>query len=808
MKFLKSRYHSTSAIVRPGNNPIVSRGEYRPGNNRIGNLDFVIGGAGKPSITFSSANGIVTSDGLGNTIITFLSDDVLLASAPFTADVLYPAGGGGGGTGGAGGAGQVLEALGVSFGVQTAIKVGLGALGSTGSLASNPGKPTSVQPISGQLNSTGGSAVAIINASAPTTASGSGGGTASSSSGGPYSGGPGAQQPGTNAGGGNGGIVASPFAGGGSGGAGGPGGSVTAAGHGGNAGLGVSNSITGTAVIYGAGAPGIGFSNGGVGSTPGTPAPGGAVATNGANGGQGIDGTGGGGAAAFSANTGGRGGNGAVILRLRGTAGAVAPSASPVTIDQTNLAAYYGVIRLSTWNGNCLQITRASDSTTLNIGFVNNIADWRSADVFAAGTTILVSTIYDQSGNGKDLTPSVTAGAPTNVGVGFSGLNTWFGIRPITFQGVANTAFQFAKNTTFALNSNALSVYQVAIPHNGRDFQGYYQLSANTGFTTVDIGLYHTVTQLTATYDAHNTTLGYERSTLGTMSASYSGTAGAIWRINGVQTTSATNASNVSLVGLQIGSTTTPAASGTFEFFSMAVYAQADTSAQMITKEAALTTSLNMQTTFSNRIVFGGSSLWGYDSTLGQTPAWQAGWGKSTLGLVPSWEPIIIGIGGQTVAAECTQGATFDALFDATKTVNWLISDAPSNDIINGTYTSPTDAQNQMATLFNGTFLPFHIARHATGFKTAAPECIARGAFNANQEAARVAWNALLNANAAANNITVIPLASFMLGGTSPIFNSVAEADDTTYYFTGGTHLNNLGYWYKGSIERKAVVGF
>lgn len=57
MSFLNPAYRSTSAIVRPGNNPILSRGEYRPGNNRIGNLDALLGGAGSGPVRLAIPTG-------------------------------------------------------------------------------------------------------------------------------------------------------------------------------------------------------------------------------------------------------------------------------------------------------------------------------------------------------------------------------------------------------------------------------------------------------------------------------------------------------------------------------------------------------------------------------------------------------------------------------------------------------------------------------------------------------------------------------------------------------------------------------
>lgn len=57
--------------------------------------------------------------------------------------------------------------------------------------------------------------------------------------------------------------------------------------------------------------------------------------------------------------------------------------------------------------GNCFQAHK-SVSTTQNIGFVAGVADWASANTFWGGATGDVSTWYDQSGSGNDLTGSAT----------------------------------------------------------------------------------------------------------------------------------------------------------------------------------------------------------------------------------------------------------------------------------------------------------------------------------------------------------------------------------------------------------------
>jgi len=87
------------------------------------------------------------------------------------------------------------------------------------------------------------------------------------------------------------------------------------------------------------------------------------------------------------------------------TRGVVAPSAFTGLLDTYSGAAVgYSLRQLSsTYSGNCIKVRRASDSTELDIGFVNNVLDTASLATFCSGTDGFVSVWYDQSGNAKPM---------------------------------------------------------------------------------------------------------------------------------------------------------------------------------------------------------------------------------------------------------------------------------------------------------------------------------------------------------------------------------------------------------------------
>lgn len=771
---------------------------------------FVLGTA--PGPTCSSTLGTVSASG-PRTTITWTAEDVLLCSFPVAGDVLATGGGAGGGTACGGGAGQVLPVLGTTLAMQTPIIVGTGGIGSTGATASTPGTVSWV----GQNYATGGAQTGILNGQGPTTASGSGSGGCSSTTV-TLAGGTGGFQTNENAGGST-VSIASPFAGGGGGGAGSAGGNATVAGHGGTAGAGIVDPITGLTLGGGGGASCT--SNGGVGCTPSAGGSGiGGNGGGGVNGGNGAANTGSGGGAAFSANVGGNGAAGINAFRFIGT-GCVAcilPSSNPITLaSAANLAAFYSVIKLSTWSGSCLQITRASDSTTMDVGFLNNVCDWTAADTFAAGTTKTVSKFYDQSGNGLDLICTGTGNLPPAVTPPtFTGLNTWFKIRPISFQGATTIAFQYCTNAAFSIDVSALTVYEIVSPRVSFDANGYWQFS-DAAFSTTYSYLQTNDTSLIANYPTSHafTTQLHPRATPGTLSASFSSSAGAIVRSNGTEVTSVTNASSQIAAGFKIGSTNL--VNGIQDIFTVAVYSAAHTSPTMVAKEAEISAPYNLQTSFTNRVVYGGNSLsTGHEALMGQTPPWQAGFGRSTNGPVPSWEPIVMSESGVTLATECAAISGFTALFDGTKTINATQIADPTNDIGITTYTSGADATSSVTTLYNNVTLPCIATLKAAGFNpVVAQTSIARDTWNTTggagptadwKETARTTYNNLLRSGAVANGYVVSDRANIALPSGFQPFGSSARTTDLTWYCCGGgTHLQNLGYLLMGLTDRAAI---
>lgn len=154
--------------------------------------------------------------------------------------------------------------------------------------------------------------------------------------------------------------------------------------------------------------------------------------------------------------------SGALFQCLRNTAAKAVwtpiAGAAPLPLDAVpTAAAAYGVTRLrAAYSGHAFQIKRLSDNTTLDVGFVGNVADWAAADTFCAGSAAVFSKAYDQAGAGLD------ALAGTNPPA-FTFNNTVNGFRCISFGTNANNYQSFSLPSGLVLTRNACSVAMAMI---------------------------------------------------------------------------------------------------------------------------------------------------------------------------------------------------------------------------------------------------------------------------------------------------------------------------------------------------------
>lgn len=78
--------------------------------------------------------------------------------------------------------------------------------------------------------------------------------------------------------------------------------------------------------------------------------------------------------------------------------------------EYSGAAAAYSLRQLSSsYTGSAIRVRRSSDNTEQDIGFVGNELDTATLESFCSGTDGFVTTWYDQSGSGNDLTQATAS---------------------------------------------------------------------------------------------------------------------------------------------------------------------------------------------------------------------------------------------------------------------------------------------------------------------------------------------------------------------------------------------------------------
>lgn len=155
----------------------------------------------------------------------------------------------------------------------------------------------------------------------------------------------------------------------------------------------------------------------------------------------------------------------------------------------------YGVSKIvSGYSGACLQITRASDSTTHDVSFLaNGVLNWADGDAFVNGTTGYVSKLYDQSGNANHATQ-----ATSSVAVQWQ-VTYVNGQRALSFDGTTAVAVganllqrYFVLPAGVSVTMTTSTVMWIGKNKSGYSNQGFWQLGTNS--SGVYQGLVNTLT--------------------------------------------------------------------------------------------------------------------------------------------------------------------------------------------------------------------------------------------------------------------------------------------------------------------------
>lgn len=129
----------------------------------------------------------------------------------------------------------------------------------------------------------------------------------------------------------------------------------------------------------------------------------------------------------------------------------------------TNSVAAWSLKKLRTaYTGNCIRVRRSSDNTEQNIGFSGSSIDTTSLLSFCSGTNGFVTTWYDQSGNGYNMTQTNATLQPQIVSAGSLIVS---GSRPaMQFDGSNDYMINYLNglgDVTFAGEDKPISIVQV-----------------------------------------------------------------------------------------------------------------------------------------------------------------------------------------------------------------------------------------------------------------------------------------------------------------------------------------------------------
>lgn len=312
------------------------------------------------------------------------------------------------------------------------------------------------------------------------------------------------------------------------------------------------------------------------------------------------------------------------------TASAIAPSIATAAVSgvptltvPAGALGLYSVIKTTGWAGNCLQVRRSSDNATLDIGFSGNVVDFASADAFAAGSNLFVTTFYDQSGNGKDLTQPTQANQPV-----FVRASHWHGMRPITHDALSGATIKHLRNTALAANAQSCTWYVVQSPRNSYTHASH-GTAINAALTNLLSAFYNEDGAIRIKFpgSASAQTTVYLPSNMCAV-AMAAGTGGtSLADLNGVQVAGPDAvADTLSIFAMANGSTNLNFYG---DLFFAALYPATHTSAQLATNRTAFLTAFGIPAA-TKRVVYGGCS---HEAAIGATnamnPHWVAGFGRS-----------------------------------------------------------------------------------------------------------------------------------------------------------------------------------
>jgi lysophospholipase L1-like esterase len=503
--------------------------------------------------------------------------------------------------------------------------------------------------------------------------------------------------------------------------------------------------------------------------------------------------------------------NGRIFTPYRVTAGKAAwleRRTGPCPGDECpNAAGLYGTIKLrSAYAGAAIQVVRASDSATLDVGFVGNDLDVATLDAWSVGTTYTVAKVYDQTGNANHLTQATQANQPRmsstqtldNRGairtIQHAGPLFDSGVSPCTLNIPSTVSCDNKNMGVFFVGALPGCVQQTPVlemnPASGTNYlQWTFGSSAwnwflNTGGQTKASGL---KVAANALVHGFNVNAGALTMWTGNKPASLSSVANST-TYNGGQ-----------IGAYSAGAAVTVANASDFEWCAFAIYARAVTTAEVQNLQASLTSRCRLVPQNTDVLVYRGDSIhFGLRATKLQTPIRRA---RDLLGF-PAQYYNASRSGANVADLQGLFATEVAPLFNTGARNNVILLAAATNDIVNNSF---TDANVMAATIFENIMKTAEQAKAvSSAVKVLGSTVIDRGAFTDLQRSCAVALNTLIRANAGrvkfdaiADYAADVDVGLDPAGGPDFFPNAAVNAD--------GTHPNDTGYSIMATIAQAAV---
>jgi lysophospholipase L1-like esterase len=474
--------------------------------------------------------------------------------------------------------------------------------------------------------------------------------------------------------------------------------------------------------------------------------------------------------------------------RLRSRAVISTPTLLPA-VGVSPQVVYGTSILVAGYTGNCCRVVRASDSAQQDIGFVNGRINMAQAITFAGGSELTVTTWYDQSGNGNNATNAVVANQPR-----LRPQNAWNGVNCITFDGRRPTTSVLKSLTLPAgvtINRQSHTTFEVASAASSYNANAHYEigdattrqlLCTSSGFAGLALSLGSGASPNRRDNGRAPRLNPSVNATRGSASAS---------RVSADTTTTdfAANTAGTSSGGLLGGSVIGSSFNGTLEMMAFVHYAGVLTDTEYSNVQNSLQAAYAVSYNQTRIVAFVGDSITeGTSSTnLFNMPR------QVVQQLNKDVHAYNMGVHGTTAATiDTNKVGLFDNIVRGAEPKVCLIG-LGTNDVSGGALASA---------IWTNDLLPIiQYAKNTRGYSVVVGTLIPRAGFTAPQETERLALNTLITSNAIAEGYSVCDYT------TSPVFDSQADASNTTYYDPDGIHPNSTGYGVMAGIAAPIING-